>query len=393
MHTPPAAPSATRLIQPNYCLILVEYFPYDQQTCKLKFGTWSYDADQINLIPLHGYDGNDSTIIHNGIDLSDFYTSIEWDVMSVSAKRSETVYPCCVEKYIDITYTFSIRRKTMYFTVNLIIPCVAISFLTVLVFYLPSDSGEKITLSISVLMSLTVFFLLLAENVPPTSLAVPLIGKYLVFTMVLVTLSTMISVAVLDIHFRHPSTHYKMPAWIRWLFIEVLPPIIRVNRPLQYAPKVEHKTRVQKEREKFLKRSTYSSTTIDSEDNPFNTYNETSFDTESFVLESSYSPEVERAIESVKFIADKFRDNKKQENSIQDWKYVARVIDRFFLVLFGFGCIFGTFAIILNAPSLYDDRRPIPYTKCTNSTDFSQLPGYKPEEEAFLRSFICSRAT
>lgn len=36
------------------------------------------------------------------------------------------------------------RRKTLFYTVNLIIPCMGISFLTVLVFYLPSDSGEKV---------------------------------------------------------------------------------------------------------------------------------------------------------------------------------------------------------------------------------------------------------
>lgn len=37
------------------------------------------------------------------------------------------------------------RRKTLFYTVNLIIPCMGISFLTILVFYLPSDSGEKVT--------------------------------------------------------------------------------------------------------------------------------------------------------------------------------------------------------------------------------------------------------
>lgn len=37
------------------------------------------------------------------------------------------------------------RRKTLFYTVNLIIPCVGITFLTILVFYLPSDSGEKVT--------------------------------------------------------------------------------------------------------------------------------------------------------------------------------------------------------------------------------------------------------
>jgi hypothetical protein len=43
----------------------------------------------------------------------------------------------------DITFIMTLRRKTLFYTVNLIIPCVGISFLTVLVFYLPSDSGEK----------------------------------------------------------------------------------------------------------------------------------------------------------------------------------------------------------------------------------------------------------
>ncbi len=46
------------------------------------------------------------------------------------------------------------RRKTLFYTVNLLIPCVAINMLTVLTFYLPSDSGEKISLCISILLSL-----------------------------------------------------------------------------------------------------------------------------------------------------------------------------------------------------------------------------------------------
>lgn len=74
--------------------------------------------------------------------------------------------------------------------------------LSVLVFYLPSDSGEKISLCISILLSLTVFFLLLVEIIPPTSLTVPLLGKYLLFTMILVTLSVVVTIAVLNVNFR-----------------------------------------------------------------------------------------------------------------------------------------------------------------------------------------------
>ena len=104
--------------------------------------------------------------------------------------------------HVDITFNVTMRRKTLFYTVNLIIPCVGITFLTILVFYLPSDSGEKVTLCISILVSLTVFFLLLAEIIPPTSLAVPLLGKYLLFSMILVTVSIIVTVCVLNVHFR-----------------------------------------------------------------------------------------------------------------------------------------------------------------------------------------------
>lgn len=46
----------------------------------------------------------------------------------------------------------------------------------------------QVSLSISILLSLTVFFLLLAEIIPPTSLVVPLLGKFVLFTMILDTL-------------------------------------------------------------------------------------------------------------------------------------------------------------------------------------------------------------
>jgi nicotinic acetylcholine receptor len=163
---------------------------------------------------------------------------VEWDILDVPAtKNVENYNPEMDENehhddgddesedklLTDITFILTMRRKTLFYTVNLIIPCVGISFLTVLVFYLPADSGEKViivsysyfnmcltyifnlmkvTLCISVLLSLTVFFLLLAEIIPPTSLAVPLLSKYLLFSMGLITLSIFVTVGVLNIHFR-----------------------------------------------------------------------------------------------------------------------------------------------------------------------------------------------
>ncbi|RXG73155.1 Acetylcholine receptor subunit beta-like 2 [Armadillidium vulgare] len=165
--------------------------------------------------------------------------SVEWDILDVPAKRNQEYFKGVNEPYpYNKHFNLTMRRKTLFYTVNLIIPCVGISFLTVLVFYLPSDSGEKVALCISILLSLTVFFLLLAEIIPPTSLAVPLLGKYLLFTMILVTLSICVTVGVLNIHFRSPSTH-KMSPWVKKVFIHLMPRLLLMKRPL-YDPRERH---------------------------------------------------------------------------------------------------------------------------------------------------------
>lgn len=81
-----------------------------------------------------------------------------------------------------------------------------------------------------IMLSLVVFFLLLAEIIPPTSLTVPLLGKYLLFTMILITFSSVATIAILNVNFRSPSTHQMAP-WVKRLFIEILPNFLCMERP------------------------------------------------------------------------------------------------------------------------------------------------------------------
>ena len=175
-------------------------------------------------------DSGEFDSIEIGIDLSDFYRSVEWDVMAVPARKSIRSYAGSVDPFPQWTFNVTLKRKFLFYTVNLIIPLMSHAFITVLVFYIPAASTEKMSLSINVLLSLTVFFLMLAEIIPPTSLVVPLLGKYLVFTLILVASSVIITVITYNVHFRSAATHV-MPDWTRKVFLYWLPRLLCMRRP------------------------------------------------------------------------------------------------------------------------------------------------------------------
>ena len=56
--------------------------------------------------------------------------------------------------------------------------CNFFNFLALLVFYVPSESGEKVTLGISALLSMTVFLMTIRESLPPTE-KTPLISEFI----------------------------------------------------------------------------------------------------------------------------------------------------------------------------------------------------------------------
>lgn len=182
-------PSITK----SSCSVDVAFFPFDVQECHLTFGSWTHNGNQMDL-----FNALDTA------DLTDFVPNVEWEVsfepllrplavfltvqilgqillfhnqvLGMPAKKNVILYGCCSDPYPDITFTLHLKRRASFYIFNLLIPCMMISFLAPLGFYLPADSGEKVSLGVTVLLALTVFQLLVAESMPPSE-SVPLIGQ------------------------------------------------------------------------------------------------------------------------------------------------------------------------------------------------------------------------
>ncbi|XP_018618648.1 neuronal acetylcholine receptor subunit alpha-3-like isoform X1 [Scleropages formosus] len=380
------------------CKIDVTYFPFDYQNCTMKFGSWTYDKAKIDLV-----------LIGSTINLKDFWESGEWMIIDAPGYKHDIKYNCCEEIYTDITYSLYIRRLPLFYTINMIIPCLLISFLTVLVFYLPSDCGEKVTLCISVLLSLTVFLLVITETIPSTSLVIPLIGEYLLFTMIFVTLSIVITVFVLNVHYRTPKTH-TMPAWVRHVFLGMLPRVMFMTRPERDPiPPPPHSPPPPKQHNLSGGLHQHQHLLLSTELCNLNNLNRDATKAGSSFLcregrcnccwrqrstklpadggggivrglgtitgiggngsscsssESleggklslpTLSQEVRDAIESVKYIAENMRLQNEAKEVQDDWKYVAMVIDRIFLWVFILVCILGTAGLFLQPLLMGED--------------------------------------
>uniref|UniRef100_A0A3Q2ZBD1 Cholinergic receptor nicotinic alpha 3 subunit n=1 Tax=Hippocampus comes TaxID=109280 RepID=A0A3Q2ZBD1_HIPCM len=349
------------------CKIDVTYFPFDYQNCTMKFGSWTYDKAKIDLV-----------LIGSTINLKDFWESGEWMIIDAPGYKHDIKYNCCEEIYPDITYSLYIRRLPLFYTINMIIPCLLISFLTVLVFYLPSDCGEKVTLCISVLLSLTVFLLVITETIPSTSLVIPLIGEYLLFTMIFVTLSIVITVFVLNVHYRTPKTH-TMPRWVRGVFLGLLPKVMFMTRPERDPEKTNQTVQMIHPRPcgvpatgpQHKARALASSVVSNSGGGGglsclgvltgggvpgagSRCSSSESLDAGVLTL-LPFSPEIREALESVKYIAENMRMQNEAKEVQDDWKYVAMVIDRIFLWVFVLVCILGTAGLFLQPLLLGED--------------------------------------
>ncbi|KAJ8389288.1 hypothetical protein AAFF_G00121530 [Aldrovandia affinis] len=329
------------------CGVKVAYFPFDWQNCSMVFRSNTYDSSEVDLQYALDEKGQE---IREIIFDAGFSENGEWLIRHKPSRKNVRE-----DLYEDITFYLIIERKPLYYVFNIIIPCILITIIAIFNFYLPPDAGEKMGLSINVLLTLTVFLLLLADKVPETSLGVPIIVKYLMFTMVLVTFSVILSVVVLNLHHRSPSTHH-MPLWVRKIFIHLLPPYLGLLRPktetpLCLEPPLRRETPmaisraadeyfIRKPSAFFPKPDRYQSVGMCTDLRKF-------IDGPSHYL--TLPPELKSAIQAITYIAEQLQAEKDYNALKEDWQYVAMVVDRLFLWIFVVFTTVGTLAIFADA--------------------------------------------
>ncbi|XP_019646864.1 PREDICTED: neuronal acetylcholine receptor subunit alpha-7-like [Branchiostoma belcheri] len=187
------------------CSLDVTYFPYDEQTCSLQFGSWSFDGLKIDLF-------NRSS---SG-DTSSYKRNEEWDLVSFEVTRSVYVYDCCPEPYPSLTFRANLRRKTLFYNMNVIAPCILMLFVSLFGTWVPAGCGEKLSLGVNMLLALVFFIQAVNQGLPITSRSIPYASQFFGATILIVAISVSFSSFGIMFHF-HEVNLKKPPPWLKTL--------------------------------------------------------------------------------------------------------------------------------------------------------------------------------
>ncbi|KRY74149.1 Acetylcholine receptor subunit beta-type unc-29, partial [Trichinella pseudospiralis] len=300
-------------IYKSSCIIDVEYFPFDEQVCTLLFGSWTYNEREIILSFNDGVEG---------VDLQDYSFSSIWDIIEAPAVLTR--------QKSRIEFRIRVRRKSRPYHTN------------------RTDGLLEHDVS---------------KILPPTSSTIPLMAKYLLLTFLLNIITILVTVIIINVFFRGPTTH-RMPQWVRHTFLDFLPKMLMMKRPKRVSKQPYYgcvdtfrrnnasRLNVPQPQQSYLD-ANESIQTVPQYSVPDHQSSE-SFAYYQLAGQYPLTREACKAIEAIEYISEHLRTDEEYQSVREDWKYVAMVIDRLLLYIFFGVTLGGTVGVLLSAPNVFE---------------------------------------
>ena len=153
------------------------YYPFDYQSCSIKIGSWQYDISRINL---------EANIINDNFE--EYLPNQNWELVNLTISTEATgtrdhqqLSDDSANKETmneDLLLIMIIKRKPLYYMINNIYPSLVLNIVALVSFALPFAS--QVTLCMSVFLTLAVYSVRVAGDMPAESDSLPWISLYFI---------------------------------------------------------------------------------------------------------------------------------------------------------------------------------------------------------------------
>ncbi|KAH9488936.1 Neuronal acetylcholine receptor subunit beta-4 [Bulinus truncatus] len=164
----------------------MDNYPFDQHACSIKMMAMTFTNSEMRFI----------TSATGNVSTNSYTNNGEWDLTTADIHLpknfTETEFP-------ELHITFHLKRRPFFLLLNVILPAIILSFLNIMVFVIPADSGEKISYGITVLLALSVFLSTVGGMLPRSS-NVPMVTVYLFILLIISMLTVINSIIIVYLH-------------------------------------------------------------------------------------------------------------------------------------------------------------------------------------------------
>ncbi|XP_074466694.1 5-hydroxytryptamine receptor 3A [Sebastes fasciatus] len=203
------------------CTLNIYNFPFDVQKCSLTFQSWLHTIDDINITLMRSPEELRE-------DKSVFMNQGEWELLHILSNYK--IFSVDNDDYYaEMKFHVVIRRRPLFYTVNLLLPSIFLMVMDIVGFYLPPDSGERVSFKITLLLGYSVFLIIVSDTLPATAIGTPLIGVYFVVCMALLVIS--LTETVLIVRLVHKQDlQPPVPHWVKYLVLERAPVLFCIHK-------------------------------------------------------------------------------------------------------------------------------------------------------------------
>ncbi|XP_053943195.1 5-hydroxytryptamine receptor 3A isoform X2 [Cuculus canorus] len=193
------------------CSLDIYNFPFDVQNCSLTFTSWLHHIRDLNLSLWR-----QPELVK--FDRSIFMNQGEWELLYILSHFQEFSVKSS-DSYAEMKFYVVIRRRPLFYTVSLLLPSIFLMVMDIVGFYLPPNSGERVSFKITLLLGYSVFLIIVSDTLPATAVGTPLIGTYFVVCMALLVISLTETILIVRlVHKQDLQPH--VPDWVKRLLLE-----------------------------------------------------------------------------------------------------------------------------------------------------------------------------
>ncbi|XP_055895304.1 neuronal acetylcholine receptor subunit alpha-6-like [Biomphalaria glabrata] len=171
------------------CTIDVSKFPYDHHICGPSVSLWMFDNTSVHLMAPQ-----------TGINLEQMSPNGQFDVTPKGVLAAQFDYN---GRFFDsLHFQLEMTRRPVYMTLTILIPVFLISLLEGVSLVMSPQEPERLSISITILLSFTVFLGIINENLPETSEHISLIVVYVTALQLLAFLVVIGNAIVYSVHYK-----------------------------------------------------------------------------------------------------------------------------------------------------------------------------------------------